>query len=154
MTQKTPDDWSYSESLVTFGLTEGYRMVDIYIEEKIVDDSIHVYDFAKVIEEHDRLSALDESSKKYQDLYNLWLPLSEELSSHYQREIHRVERVEFLKKMKETCTEIQSLRDLITSYHNEVASWEIRYGLGFNRIFWGIESTGITDPYAYADSCE
>jgi hypothetical protein len=106
MIQKTPDDWSHSESLVTFLLSPGYNMVDINLEDECID-STHVYNFAKVIQEHDRLSALEESVKNYQELYNLWLPFSEELSSHYQREIHRAEQIGFLKKMKETCNTVQ-----------------------------------------------
>ena len=67
---------------VTFFMPRGFPTVEIYIGDENVE-SINVYNFAKVIEEHDRIVNSKDSSKKYYDLSKLWYQVSEELSSHY-----------------------------------------------------------------------
>ncbi len=67
---------------VTFSMPRGFPTVEIYIGEDNVE-SVNVFNFAKVIETHDRLSNSKDSSKKYYNLSKLWYRVSEELSSYY-----------------------------------------------------------------------
>ncbi len=67
---------------VTFSMSRGFSTVEIYLDEEIID-SVDVHKFAKVIEDHDRISRLEDSSKKYYDLSKLWYQISEELATEY-----------------------------------------------------------------------
>ena len=67
---------------VTFSMSRGFPTVEIYIGDDNVE-AINVFNFAKVIEDHDRLSSLEDSSKKYYDLSKLWYQISEELATEY-----------------------------------------------------------------------
>ena len=71
---------------VTFFMPRGFPTVEIYIGDDNVE-SINVFNFAKVIEDHDRISNLEDSDKKYYDLAKLWYRISEELSSEYYNKI-------------------------------------------------------------------